>query len=78
LNLPARNQKKEITKQKNTNHHSPEELGEDQPPPILPGEQKTLQLKRLRDRQKNSRENGGYLPPPAKTDLTEKKLFFFL
>jgi hypothetical protein len=35
LNLLARNQKKENNKNKNTNHHSLEDLGEDQPPPVL-------------------------------------------
>jgi hypothetical protein len=45
--------KKETTKPKeNTSHHSPKELGEDQPPPVQPERTKTLQLKRLRERQK--------------------------
>jgi hypothetical protein len=52
--------KRKNKQNQNTNHHSPKEIGEDQPPPDLPGETKTLQLKWLREtKKKHNQEEGG-------------------
>jgi hypothetical protein len=70
LNFPAKGKKKK--KKKHTNHYNPKELGEDQPPPIISGEQNSIALLaerktnfhslKIREGQK-TQPGGGSLPP---------------
>jgi hypothetical protein len=50
--LPKPEEKTTKTKKQHTSHHNPKELGEKQPPPVQLGGTKSLQLKRLREKQK--------------------------
>jgi len=61
------------------NHHSSKELGEGQPPPVLPeGNQRTLQLKGREENKKHCREEGEEPPSSSKTVHTTRLSLFFL